>query len=215
MTDDTPIITLALCESEQLILKPGVLYRFEVRKGCERCEELAGDNLPPDDDRPTDDTLHHLTEQQHEEIIRAMVDVKVQDYLDNFQELRGAVEYEVEQETPGYRVQFLEERDGGARAFLSFDPITGKPWAADDAEMDPDLSHLTDEQHEQIIEGLTEQTVLDCNDSRKFLYGTVRQLVERMTPQERVQAMTDDPDARRVYFDFDPVTGQPWPEEAD
>lgn len=31
---------LALCESEQLILKPNRLYVFEVIEGCKRCKEL-------------------------------------------------------------------------------------------------------------------------------------------------------------------------------
>lgn len=35
------VTTLALCESESLVLHPDQLYRFEVRPGCARREELA------------------------------------------------------------------------------------------------------------------------------------------------------------------------------
>ena len=35
------VITLALCESEAVFLRPNTLYRFEVIDGCKRCEEIA------------------------------------------------------------------------------------------------------------------------------------------------------------------------------
>lgn len=41
-TEDVTV--LALCEQEALILKPDVLYRFEVAIGCSKCESLAGIN---------------------------------------------------------------------------------------------------------------------------------------------------------------------------
>jgi hypothetical protein len=34
--------TLALCEQNFLILKPNILYRFEVRENCEECKKLSG-----------------------------------------------------------------------------------------------------------------------------------------------------------------------------
>lgn len=33
-------VELALCESEQLVLKADTLYVFRVYAGCKRCEEL-------------------------------------------------------------------------------------------------------------------------------------------------------------------------------
>lgn len=35
------VTVLALCEQEALVLKPGVLYRFEVVEGCAACAQLA------------------------------------------------------------------------------------------------------------------------------------------------------------------------------
>lgn len=35
------VSVLALCETERVYLRPGVLYKFEVVKGCERCKALA------------------------------------------------------------------------------------------------------------------------------------------------------------------------------
>lgn len=35
------VVVLYLCESEQVILKPNQLYKFEVKEDCERCKELA------------------------------------------------------------------------------------------------------------------------------------------------------------------------------
>ena len=35
------VVVLYLCESEQIILKPNQLYKFEVKEDCERCKELA------------------------------------------------------------------------------------------------------------------------------------------------------------------------------
>jgi hypothetical protein len=36
----TPVIELRLCETEQLVLKPRVLYHFTVDPACARCKEL-------------------------------------------------------------------------------------------------------------------------------------------------------------------------------
>ena len=35
-----PVIELWLCETEQLVLKPRVLYHFTVDETCKRCKEL-------------------------------------------------------------------------------------------------------------------------------------------------------------------------------
>jgi hypothetical protein len=39
-TAQTPVIKLRLCETEQLVLKPRVLYHFTVDETCKRCKEL-------------------------------------------------------------------------------------------------------------------------------------------------------------------------------
>lgn len=44
------IIELALCEQNALMLRPGVLYRFSVRPGCEACERA---NEPYKDEQQT------------------------------------------------------------------------------------------------------------------------------------------------------------------
>lgn len=41
MPDEEEVIWLALCEASFLFLKPDVLYKFEVREGCEDCKRLA------------------------------------------------------------------------------------------------------------------------------------------------------------------------------
>lgn len=35
------IHVLALCEQEAVVLRPNVLYRFEVVEGCKKCAKLA------------------------------------------------------------------------------------------------------------------------------------------------------------------------------
>jgi len=35
------IVTLFLCEQEHLVLRPNVLYLFEVGAACEECQRLA------------------------------------------------------------------------------------------------------------------------------------------------------------------------------
>jgi hypothetical protein len=44
LTEPEPIqhvTVLALCEQDMLVLKPNVLYRFEVVEGCRSCAALA------------------------------------------------------------------------------------------------------------------------------------------------------------------------------
>lgn len=39
--DDDDPTTMWLCETEKVMLRPDMIYRFEVKEDCERCVELA------------------------------------------------------------------------------------------------------------------------------------------------------------------------------
>jgi len=41
MSQELDICELMLCESERLILRPNLLYRFTVDEECERCKQIA------------------------------------------------------------------------------------------------------------------------------------------------------------------------------
>lgn len=55
MSDTADVCVLWLCETEQVALRPDLLYRFEVKDGCERCASLAAPYRPRV--KPTADTL--------------------------------------------------------------------------------------------------------------------------------------------------------------
>ena len=40
------VVELALCEASQIMLRPGVMYRFTVRPGCKACAEAEAPYLP-------------------------------------------------------------------------------------------------------------------------------------------------------------------------
>lgn len=42
-----PEITLALCESRHLVLRPGIRYRFEVVDDCKECKEIYEEGKLP------------------------------------------------------------------------------------------------------------------------------------------------------------------------
>ena len=77
-----------------------------------------------------------------------------------------------------------------------------------------DMSHLTPEQCLEINERCLEAMVEDCYAEEDFLRDILRERMEGYDYEERLDTISARSRFREAFPDFDPETGEPWPDDA-
>lgn len=78
-----------------------------------------------------------------------------------------------------------------------------------------EASPLTPEQ-QQIVRDRARDVICEDGQDRGFLHDLVSSYVDKLTIEECAEAVAGDESGQRIEFpDFDPTTGDPWPDEDD
>ena len=74
---------------------------------------------------------------------------------------------------------------------------------------------LTQVQKDEVFNRALDVVFEDVQQNSDYLWGILQAYLETRTPEQLAVMVSSDADLWPEFFDFDPVTGEPWPEDPD